>query len=93
MRGAQTIRQWQLVRLLINTPKGLTVTELAGALKARKRTVYRDLEILREADFPIHGIRSGRSVAWCLRTDEFTEREQEFFRGSRRMQRRHSRRR
>lgn len=80
-RGTQVVRQWRIIRLLINAPDGLTVPEIAEAINARLRTTYRDIAALDEAGFPLtwqpgagrHGDR------WGIAASEMTERERQFF--------------
>ena len=52
-RGDQLSRQWKMIRTLISSTYGKTVTELADTLGCTKRTVYRDLEALQAGGFPI----------------------------------------
>jgi predicted DNA-binding transcriptional regulator YafY len=49
-----------MLRFLTTHPKGLTVTMLSRALKAKVRTIYRDLEILRAVGFNVCTDRHGR---------------------------------
>ena len=42
----QLVRQWAILRLLSNTPRGYSVKELAEQLRATKSTVQRDLATL-----------------------------------------------
>ena len=53
MRGEQLGRQWQLVQRLARSRYGVGVDELAEDLDCTKRTVYRDLDALMYAGFPV----------------------------------------
>lgn len=70
MRGAQLIRQWNILRLLESRRRGLTVLEIGSHLDILPRTVYRDLQALEEAGFPIYNDRSAEGSRWKL-TDDF----------------------
>jgi len=52
-RGEALRRQWQLLQLLQSHRYGLTVDELAEKLGCSKRTIQRDLNVLREVNLPI----------------------------------------
>jgi predicted DNA-binding transcriptional regulator YafY len=52
-RGDQLSRQWKIIHTLIASAYGKTVAELAEALGCTMRTVYRDLEALQAAGFPL----------------------------------------
>ena len=71
MRGTQLARQWKILRLLESRKRGLTVAELSSELDVPPRTVYRDLEAVQEAGFPLYTEREGRSSYWRL-VDGFT---------------------
>ena len=53
MRGDQLARQWQLIQRLAQSRVGLGLDELAEALGCVRRTVYRDLDALMYAGFPV----------------------------------------
>jgi predicted DNA-binding transcriptional regulator YafY len=62
-RGDQLARQWRIINTLIYSKWGKTASELADKLDAGHRTVYRDLEALEKAGFPIYNERiEGRHV-------------------------------
>lgn len=53
MRGDQLARQWQLIQLLARRRYGAGLEELAEELGCVRRTVYRDLDALQYAGFPV----------------------------------------
>jgi predicted DNA-binding transcriptional regulator YafY len=53
MRGDQLARQWRLIQRLANSRVGVSLDDLAGELECVKRTVYRDLDALMLAGFPV----------------------------------------
>jgi predicted DNA-binding transcriptional regulator YafY len=66
MRGAQLPRQWKIIRILESRKRGITGAELATELEVPLRTVYRDLEALQEAGFPIFTEKNGKHSYWKL---------------------------
>jgi proteasome accessory factor B len=53
-RGNQFIRQWALLKALESRRSGgLTIEELCAELEANRRTVYRDIDVLRAAGFAV----------------------------------------
>lgn len=54
-RGDQVLRQWRLHQILEHARRGMSVEELRDAMDGRgsRRTIYRDLEVLISAGFPI----------------------------------------
>jgi predicted DNA-binding transcriptional regulator YafY len=52
-RGDQLSRQWKIIHILVASSQGKTVAELAATLACTPRTVYRDLEALQAAGFPL----------------------------------------
>ena len=54
-RGAQFVRQWRLLRMLEGATRGMTAAQLKDAIEEAQstRTLYRDLEVLQEAGFPL----------------------------------------
>lgn len=62
MRGDQLSRQWKLFQRLARSHYGIGLDDLVSELECTKRTVYRDLEALDQAGFPILSEkRDGRS--------------------------------
>ena len=53
MRGDQLARQWQLIQRLARSRSGAALDDLARELDCVKRTVYRDLDALMFAGFPV----------------------------------------
>ena len=53
MRGDQLARQWQLIQHLARSRAGVGLEELAEELGCVRRTVYRDLDALMYAGFPV----------------------------------------
>lgn len=84
-RGSQVTRQWGFIRLMINSPGGLPVPEIATTLDVGIRTAYRDCEQLEAAGFQIsYQPGAGRSGGkWCVAVTGLTKREGEFFRKNR----------
>jgi predicted DNA-binding transcriptional regulator YafY len=65
-RGDQLARQWRIIQTLISARHGKSVSDLAQDLSCHTRTVYRDLEALQAAGFPVYTDKvDGRSV-WSL---------------------------
>src|SRR5262249_27195005 len=53
MRGDQLARQWRLIQRLARSRYGIRLGDLAEELECVKRTVYRDLDALMQAGFPV----------------------------------------
>jgi predicted DNA-binding transcriptional regulator YafY len=53
VRGDQLARQWQLIQRLARSRYGLGLDDLAAELSCVRRTVYRDLDALMLAGFPV----------------------------------------
>ncbi len=73
-RCRMVVRQWEILRLLEERPA--TVDELAAAVGdggVTVRTVYRDLEALQAAQFPLFSARAeDEIVRWHLMTKGVT---------------------
>ncbi|MFC1858521.1 helix-turn-helix transcriptional regulator [Thermodesulfobacteriota bacterium] len=65
-RGDQLGRQWKILQLLLSARKGKTALELASALNCHLRTVYRDLDALQVAGFPVYNQRAEGKNLWRL---------------------------
>jgi predicted DNA-binding transcriptional regulator YafY len=70
-RGDQLVRQWRLIQL-IDRAEGVGIDEAVRELGRNRRTVFRDLEVLQEAGFPIFSERAddGRRSVWRV-VEEF----------------------
>ena len=66
MRGTQLARQWKIIRLLESRKRGLGAKEISNELGEDLRTVYRDLESIQDAGFPIYTVREGKKAYWRL---------------------------
>jgi len=65
-RGEQLGRQWRLIQTLISSKHGKSVGELAADLDCHPRTVYRDLEALQLAGFPIYTDKVEGKHLWSV---------------------------
>lgn len=65
-RGDQLGRQWKIIRRLIASKQGKSVRALAAELECHPRTVYRDLEALQVAGFPVYNERVDNKSRWAL---------------------------
>jgi predicted DNA-binding transcriptional regulator YafY len=65
-RGDQLSRQWRIIQALIASRRGKSVPELAAMVDCHTRTVYRDLEALQAAGFPVTTERQGHRMVWSL---------------------------
>ncbi len=66
MRGDQLARQWRVIRAIEASANGLSVAELAEREETGIRTIYRDLEALQAAGFPLYNERVERSNRWAF---------------------------
>ena len=67
MRGDQLVRQWRIIRAIeASPPNGLTGKEIAQREGTGIRTIYRDLEGLRAADFPLCAKRVEKANRWAF---------------------------
>ncbi len=66
MRGEAFARQLKLLALLEVRPEGVELEEAAGELGTRRRTVYRDFEVLQDAGIPLTSERDGRRARWRM---------------------------
>jgi len=53
-RGDQLSRQWKIIQRLFAATRGVAVSDLSQDLGCHSRTVYRDLEALQAAGFPLY---------------------------------------
>lgn len=65
-RGDQLARQWRILQSLIASRRGKSAADLARELEYHWRTVYRDLEALQLAGFPIFTDRIDGKNLWSV---------------------------
>ena len=65
-RGDQLSRQWRIIQTLISSRYGKSVSNLAQDLNCHTRTVYRDLEALQAAGFPVYTDKVAGKNVWSL---------------------------
>ena len=65
-RGDQLARQWKIFQTLVTSRHGKSVRDLAENLDCHRRTVYRDLEALEAAGFPIYTENVDGKNRWFL---------------------------
>lgn len=65
-RGDQLSRQWKIIQTLMVSANGKSAGELAVALECHSRTVYRDLEALQKAGFPLYTEQVGSKTHWSI---------------------------
>ena len=65
-RGDQLARQWRIFHTLISSKYGKSVSDLAGNLECHPRTVYRDLDALQAAGFPLYNERVNGTSRWAV---------------------------
>jgi len=66
LRGDQLARQWQLIQHLGHHRFGVGLESLAGELGVVRRTVYRDLDALQYAGFPVTSEKRDGRVFYSL---------------------------
>ena len=65
-RGDQLARQWKIIQTLISSRMGKSAAEIARDLNCHPRTVYRDLDALQSAGFPMYTERVDGKSLWSL---------------------------
>lgn len=65
-RGDQLGRQWHIIQTLIAARTGKSVADLSNDLACHPRTVYRDLEALELAGFPVYTENKSGKNYWHL---------------------------
>jgi predicted DNA-binding transcriptional regulator YafY len=65
-RGEQLGRQWVILQMLITSTDGKSVSDLSNKVNCHSRTVYRDLEALQIAGFPIYTEKKEGKTFWCI---------------------------
>lgn len=53
LRNQQVVRMLKIIEILSRRGKGITLNELANEMNVNRRTIYRDIDALQEAGFPI----------------------------------------
>ena len=66
MRGDQLARQWRIIRAIETSSSGLTVAEIAKREETGIRTIYRDLEALQVAGFPLYNEKVENANRWAF---------------------------
>lgn len=66
MRGIQMARQWKIIRLLESCSQGISLNELAAQLDVSIRTIYRDMDALQDAGFPVYAQKEGTNAVWKM---------------------------
>ncbi len=69
-RGDQLARQWRIIQTLVSSKHGKPVANLVKEENCHPRTIYRDLEALQEAGFPIYSDRVDGKGVWSV-VDEY----------------------
>jgi len=65
-RGDQLARQWRIIQILISSRMGKSAADLANELEYGVRTIYRDLEALQLAGFPLYTEKVGGKSIWSV---------------------------
>ena len=65
-RGDQLARQWKIIQTLISSRMGKSAADIARDLNCHPRTVYRDLDALQSAGFPMYTERVDGKSLWSL---------------------------
>ena len=65
-RGDQLSRQWKIIHSLIASTRGKSAGDLSTELDCHSRTVYRDLEALQQAGFPLFTEQEGSKTYWSI---------------------------
>jgi predicted DNA-binding transcriptional regulator YafY len=68
-RGDQLSRQWRLIQM-IDRPQGVTVDDAARDLRCTIRTIWRDLDALTKAGYPLYPDRAANGNRSVWRVDE-----------------------
>ena len=66
MRGDQLARQWRIIRSIEANPQGLTIEEIVKMESCSRRTIYRDLDALQDAGFPLYTKQVEQKNAWAF---------------------------
>lgn len=66
IRGNYLARQWRIIKAVAAARQGITAARLSEQEEIELRTVYRDLQTLQDAGFPLYGKKDGRTTKWFL---------------------------
>lgn len=66
MRGDQLARQWRILRHIEASRTGLSVADLLEMEGVTRRTIYRDLQALQEAGFPLFNEKVEGGAKWAF---------------------------
>ncbi|SHJ99632.1 HTH domain-containing protein [Desulfatibacillum alkenivorans DSM 16219] len=69
MRGDQLARQWRILRRIEASRNGLSVNDIISLVGVQRRTVYRDLEALQAAGFPLYVEKVEGQSKWMFIDD------------------------
>lgn len=64
-RGDQLGRQWKIIQILISSRMGKSASHLAQDLECNPRNIYRDLQALQVAGFPIYTVFTWSDPKGC----------------------------
>ena len=70
-RGAEVVRQWNILQAVDAARNGLTVAELAKKVGVTKRTIWRDLDALQRAGFPLFDEKEPGLTRWKMNREGF----------------------
>jgi len=73
-RGNQILRQWNLL-CACECEQGLSVTELVSLLRTGRRTIYRDISILKRCGANLESLNNGSVVRYRSRQPFFKHQE------------------
>lgn len=65
-RNAEIVRQWNILRQIESARLGMSVAQLSDETGVTRRTIYRDLDALQEAGFPIYNEMRDGHAYWKL---------------------------
>lgn len=77
MRGDQLARQWRILQHIDSKRYGLTAAELAELTDTPVRTIYRDLEALDKAGFPLYTEKDDRAERYRF-VDDYSIKSNDF---------------
>ena len=65
-RGDQLGRQWTILQILLTSNMGKSVSDIVEKINCHSRTVYRDLEALQLAGFPLYTEKQDGKTLWFI---------------------------